>query len=138
MKLLWFLHAAPHKSWKESCQAQGCQQYLTAVKGIGRGCCTTKSQQIVFDITLFAGRNCIWYLFRAGAISQVQQAHVGTSDYLHPTDLEAQCCLSGASVFGFALVYVALVCSWVPCSEAQFNVYYAWVPISLCHVFQLQ
>ena len=60
------------------------------------------------------------------------------SDYLHPADLESKCGLSSAGVFGFALVYVALVGSGVPCSEAQLDVYDTWVPISLCHVFQLQ
>ena len=57
--------------------------------------------------------------------------------HLHPTDLEAQGCLGGAGVLGLALVNVPLVCSWVPGAEAQLDVYYAWVPISFGHVFQL-
>lgn len=64
--------------------------------------------------------------------------YLGISVYLHPANLEAECCLSGAGVFGFALVDVALVCRGVPCSEAQLDVYYAWVPIPLCHILQLQ
>ena len=122
-------HLTAARNWVATPKAVN--DVLAAVKDIGRGCCTSKSHH-------FASRNCIWYLLTAGVTSEIQQAHVNTSDYLHPANLEAQCCLSGASVFGFALVYVALVCSGVPCSEAQLDVYYAWVPISLCHIFQLQ
>ncbi len=57
--------------------------------------------------------------------------------HLHATDLEAQGCLSGAGILGFALVNVPLVCGWVPGAEAQLDVYYAWVPISFGHIFQL-
>jgi len=57
--------------------------------------------------------------------------------HLHATDLEAQSCLSGAGILGFALVNVPLVCGWVPGTEAQLDVYYAWVPISFGHIFQL-